>query len=72
MHDILNEKLKKRACKGLPIDRPARLVCYFEVLKSLHNWLNRLSQKKSVSWEKLKRMLKHNPLPKPPEYRKLK
>jgi RNA-directed DNA polymerase len=57
---------------GLQDNRARLSHYYFEVIKSLHKWLNRRSQRKSISWEKLKRMLEHNPLPRPPEYSRLK
>lgn len=45
---------------------------YWEVVKSLFKWLNRRSQKISFSWEKFKKVLEYNNLPKPPVPNKLK
>lgn len=38
---------------------------YYQVKGMLHKWLNRRSQKKKMSWEKLKEYLRHYPLPTP-------
>ena len=40
----------------------------YRVMKSLHHWLNRRSQKKSYTWEGLNEMLKQYPLARPKIY----
>ncbi len=39
---------------------------YHACIGSLFKWLNRRSQKRSFNWERFKRRLRYNPLPKPP------
>lgn len=39
---------------------------YYVCINSLFKWLNRRSQKRSFTWEKFKRRLFFNPLPRPP------
>lgn len=57
---------------GIDINRPKLIHFYFEVNRLLFKWLNRRSQRKSINGEKFKRMLLQNPLPLPPDVRKLK
>ena len=38
---------------------------YGQVIRLLHKWLNRRSQRRSYSWSGLKQMLAHYPLPRP-------
>ena len=40
-------------------------VYYWKVIEMVHKWLNRRSQKKSMSWENYKKYLERYPLPKP-------
>lgn len=57
---------------GLYCNRPKLVHFYYEVNKLLYKWLNRRSQRKSINSAKFKRMLLRNPLPIPPDVRKLK
>ena len=57
---------------GLDCNRPKLVHFYYEVNGLLYKWLNRRSQRKSISGAKFKRMLLRNPLPFPPDVRKLK
>jgi group II intron reverse transcriptase/maturase len=47
-------------------NRPKLAHYYHACVGSLFKWLNRRSQKRSFSWEKFKRKLWFDPLPKPP------
>ncbi len=57
---------------GLYCNRPKLVHFYYEVNRLLYKWLNRRSQRKSINGAKFKRMLLRNPLPIPPDVRKLK
>lgn len=57
---------------GLGPNRPKLCHFYFEVTRALFRWLNRRSQRKSMSGAKFKRRLLRDPLPFPPDARKLK
>jgi hypothetical protein len=57
---------------GLDCNRPKLVHFYHEVNGLLYKWLNRRSQRKSINGAKFKRMLLRNPLPFPPDVRKLK
>jgi RNA-directed DNA polymerase len=57
---------------GLDCNRPKLCHYYFEVTRLLFKWLNRRSQRKSINGAKFKRMLLRDPLPFPPDVRKLK
>ena len=57
---------------GLDCNRPKLVHFYYEVNGLLYKWLNRRSQRKSINSAKFKRMLLRNPLPFPPDVRKLK
>jgi RNA-directed DNA polymerase len=57
---------------GLTHNRPKLVHFYHEVNRLVFKWLNRRSQRKSIDGAKFKRMLLQNPLPVPPETRKLK
>lgn len=57
---------------GLACNRPKLVHFYYAVTGLLYKWLNRRSQRKSINGEKFKRMLLKNPLPFPPDVRKLK
>lgn len=57
---------------GLDCNRPKLCHFYYAVTGLLFKWLNRRSQRKSISGAKFKRMLLRNPLPFPPDVRKLK
>lgn len=57
---------------GLDCNRPKLVHFYYEVNGLLFKWLNRRSQRKSINGAKFKRMLLRNPLPFPPDVRKLK
>ena len=57
---------------GIDCNRPRLVHFYYAVTSLLFKWLNRRSQKKSFSPEKFKRRLLNNPLPFPPDVRKLK
>lgn len=57
---------------GLDCNRPKLVHFYYEVNGLLYKWLNRRSQRKSINGIKFKRMLLQNPLPFPPDVRKLK
>jgi RNA-directed DNA polymerase len=57
---------------GLDCNRPKLVHFYYEVNGLLYKWLNRRSQRKSINGAKFKRMLLRNPLPFPPDVRKLK
>ena len=57
---------------GLDCNRPKLVHFYYEVNELLFKWLNRRSQRKSINGAKFKRMLLRDPLPFPPDARKLK
>jgi group II intron reverse transcriptase/maturase len=57
---------------GLDCNRPKLCHFYYAVSGLLFKWLNRRSQRKSIDGAKFKRMLLRNPLPFPPDVRKLK
>ena len=57
---------------GLACNRPKLVHFYYEVSGLLYKWLNRRSQRKSINGAKFKRMLLRDPLPFPPDVRKLK
>ena len=57
---------------GLACNRPKLVHFYYEVTQLLYKWLNRRSQRKSINGAKFKRMLLRDPLPYPPDVRKLK
>lgn len=57
---------------GLDCNRPKLTHFYYAVNGLLFKWLNRRSQRKSINGVKFKRMLLKNPLPFPPDVRKLK
>lgn len=57
---------------GLDCNRPKLVHFYYEVNGLLYKWLNRRSQRKNINGAKFKRMLLRNPLPFPPDVRKLK
>ncbi len=57
---------------GLGCNRPKLVHFYYAVNRLLYKWLNRRSQRKSINGAKFKRMLLQNPLPFPPDVRKLK
>jgi group II intron reverse transcriptase/maturase len=57
---------------GLDCNRPKLTHFYFAATGLLFKWLNRRSQRKSLTGAKFKRMLLRNPLPFPPDVRKLK
>jgi group II intron reverse transcriptase/maturase len=57
---------------GLDCNRPKLVHYYYAVTGLLYKWLNRRSQRKSIAGAKFKRMLLRNPLPFPPDVRKLK
>ena len=44
----------------------AGIACYYNLtVRTVHKWLNRRSQKKTMNWVKFKEYLGHYPLPKP-------
>jgi RNA-directed DNA polymerase len=51
---------------GVHTNRPKLNHFYFAALGSLFKWLNRRSQRKSFTWERFARRLRHKPLPQPP------
>jgi group II intron reverse transcriptase/maturase len=57
---------------GLSCNRPKLVHFYYAVNQLLFKWLNRRSQLKNINGTKFKRMLLNNPLPFPPDVRKLK
>lgn len=57
---------------GLYCNRPKLVHFYHAVNGLLYKWLNRRSQRKSMNGAKFKRMLLRDPLPFPPDVRKLK
>jgi group II intron reverse transcriptase/maturase len=57
---------------GLACNRPKLVHFYYAVNGLLFKWLNRRSQRKSITSAKFKRILLRNPLPFPPDVRKLK
>lgn len=57
---------------GLACNRPKLVHFYYAVNGLLYKWLNRRSQRKSINSAKFKRMLLRDPLPFPPDVRKLK
>lgn len=57
---------------GLGCNRPKLVHFYYAVNGLLYKWLNRRSQRKSINSVKFKRMLMRNPLPFPPDVKKLK
>jgi RNA-directed DNA polymerase len=57
---------------GLGCNRPKIVHFYYAVNGLLYKWLNRRSQRKSINGAKFKRMLLRDPLPLPPDVRKLK
>ncbi len=57
---------------GLDCNRPKLTHFYYAVNGLLFKWLNRRSQRKSITGAKFKRLLLLNPLPAPPDVRKLK
>lgn len=57
---------------GLGCNRSKLVHFYHAVSGLLYKWLNRRSQRKSINGAKFKRMLLRNPLPFPPDVRKLK
>jgi RNA-directed DNA polymerase len=57
---------------GLDCNRPKLCHFYYAVNGLLFKWLNRRSQRKSIDGAKFKRMLLRDPLPFPPDVRKLK
>jgi len=50
---------------GVSGNYPAISKFYSITIKLVHKWLNRRSQKKRMSWDKLNNYLKCYPLPKP-------
>lgn len=57
---------------GLTCNRPKLLHFSYAVKGLLYKWLNRRSQRKSINGAKFKRMLLQDPLPSPPDVRRLK
>lgn len=57
---------------GLDRNRPKLNHFYYAVTGLLYKWLNRRSQRKSINSAKFQRMLLQDPLPVPPDVRKLK
>lgn len=57
---------------GIDCNRSKLVHFYYEVNHLLFKWLNRRSQRKSMTSAKFKRLLLQNPLPLPPDVRKLK
>lgn len=57
---------------GIDCNRPKLVHFYYAVNGLLYKWLNRRSQRKSIAGAKFKRMLLRDPLPVPPDVRKLK
>ncbi len=57
---------------GIDCNRPKLTHFYHEARRLLFKWLNRRSQRKSIDGVKYERMLLRNPLPFPPDVRKLK
>lgn len=57
---------------GLGSNRPKLVHFYHEVTRSLFRWINRRSQRKSMTWEKFHRRLISDPLPIPPPVMALK
>ena len=57
---------------GYWMNRQKLLHFYQGVVKSLFNWLNRRSQKRSYSWAGFRERIKQNPLGQPPIQEKLK
>lgn len=57
---------------GLDCNRPKLCHYYHEVRGLLFRWLNRRSQRKSINGAKFERMLLRDPLPFPPDVRRLK
>lgn len=57
---------------GLYCNRSKLCHYYYEVKRLLFKWLNRRSQRKSINGAKFERMLLRDPLPFPPDVRKLK
>ncbi len=40
-------------------------IFYREMVKLLYKWLNRRSQRRNLTWEGVKRVLRHTPFPHP-------
>jgi RNA-directed DNA polymerase len=57
---------------GYYCNRGKLKLFYWNVIGSLFKWLNRRSQKKSLTWPQFKRLLSREPLPLPPTTTKLK
>lgn len=57
---------------GISCNRPKLVHFYYAVTGLLHKWLNRRSQRKSMSWNRFAIRLQNNPLPRPPDVRLLK
>lgn len=57
---------------GLDCNRSKLCHYYYEVRRLLYKWLNRRSQRKSINGAMFERMLLRDPLPFPPDVRKLK
>lgn len=55
-------------CYGITDNSKSISSFRYRVMKSLHHWLNRRSQKKSYTWEGLNEMLKQYPLASPKIY----
>lgn len=71
--DVISSKLRGHFNYfGIDCNRPRLVHFYYATAGLLFKWLNRRSQKKSFSPEKFKRRLLSNPLPFPPDVRKLK
>lgn len=51
---------------GVVFNRPKLKHYYYACLRSLYKWLNRRSQKRSFTYDRFKKRLQFNPLPKPP------
>lgn len=57
---------------GYYCNRGKLMLYYTSVIRDLFKWLNRRSQKKSLTWASFMRLLSREPLPLPPETTKLK
>ena len=57
---------------GISCNRTKLVHFYYETTRLVFKWLNRRSQRKSITGAKMNRMLLQNPLPFPPDVRKLK
>ena len=69
--DVLWERAKTRIqghynYYGVSYNQTKLRHFYWACVKALYRWLNRRSQRRSFTWERFRRRLIFNPLPKPP------